>query len=458
MRAGNFLKLSVRILAWGAGFLVLIALIWFTANRLFDAHLDPRLDAFLHSADSVPDAKNMAIGIAGLGAPRGTDFMKFGAEIKKLHEHAAWPDIRRKFHGPDELKLTVESARIDCWIDPDWPGSKDCLPFENVPQVLAENREILERYKALYKLGRYVSVGQPFSDLIPLTKLAVAEMRLDMRNGNYEAAYAKWRDQFRFTGNYLRGQDDWVGKAVGLVDLGMSFSVIESLLVKQPSLARAHFDELLQLLQPEGIEMINPVALAREQNARLDYFFKSSYSPNPEFEDTIDRLAWKLGQPNRVRNRYFAYSEDLVTVLRQPWAEMSSHLARTIDQHTSFGWEYLIDPFGSLAVLNSIQWQSKLRTILRQIYISGGKLRLATLVVRATHDKVRDEDIPVFLANAERGLYDPFSEKPMQWDARNGRIYFLSGDDQCSIAAFRVPVWDAKSKRRPPKEVAWSIC
>ncbi|MGB5081896.1 MAG: hypothetical protein WBO23_14260 [Burkholderiales bacterium] len=460
MHFGNLLKRILQIFTWGIGGLGILCVIWFAANRLFDARPDPRRDAFLKLADSeVPDEKNMAVGIAGLSAPRGADVMKHGAEIKKLYErNAPWPEIQRKAHSPDELKLTVESEQINCWMDPDWPGMKGCLPFERSPQVLADNRELLGRYKALYKLNPPVNLGLPSKNLIPLTKLAVAEIRLDMKNGNYEAAYAKWRDQFRFTKTYLRGQEDWVGKAIGLVNFGMSFPVIEDLLVRQPSLARGHFQELLELLRPEGIELINPIGVARAEYSHVDNFFNAPRSEPSEFEDIIDRLGRTLGQPNRVRNRYLAYSMDFIPVLRQPWVKLQSELAATIGRHESFDWGYLIDPFGSLLFLRTIDWQIKLVGLLRQVYISDGKLRLATLVVRINHDKVNDRDIPAFVAGVGPELYDPFSNKPMKWDSKNGRIYLITSDDGCSIAAFRVPIWDVKSGRQPPKQAEWTIC
>jgi hypothetical protein len=459
MQLRDFLKPSLRIAGWSIAGVFALSLIWLAANRLFDARLDPRRDAFVKSADGeIQDAKNMAIGIAGLAAPRGADSMKHGAEIKKLYEqHAPWSDIRLKIFGPDELKLTVESEQVSCWMDPDWPGPKGCLPFEKAPQVLAENREILGRYKALYKLDRHVTFRYLDKNLIPLTKLIVAEMRLDMRNGKHEAAYAKWREHFRFTRNHLRGEDDWVGKAIGLVNFGMSLSVIEDLLVKQPSLARSHFDELLDLLRPEGIEMINPSGVVRTQYLHLEYFFEAP-NARPEFEDSIDWLARKLGQRNRIQNRYLAYSMDHLTALRQPWSNLRDELAKSIDHHLGFGWEDLIDPVGSLFLSRNVGWQIKLVSLLRQAYISDGNLRLATLVVRMSREKVKDGDIPVFLAGVGPELYDPFARKPMHWDPKNGRIYFVSNDDGCSIAPFRVPVWDVKSARKPAKLTEWTIC
>jgi hypothetical protein len=394
-----------------------------------------------------------------LDAPPGSDFTKHGTALKQLYDsHAPWPDIQREKQRPDALKITADSRQLDCWMDPDWPAWKDCLPFSGAPQALAENREILARYKALYKIDRYESFGEWDQQLIPLTKLAVVEIRWDMRNGNYEAAYRKWRENFRFTKNHLRRQSGWVGKSIGLVDFGLSFPVIEDLLVKQPSLARIHFDELQGLLHPGGIEMIDPVGVARAEYLLLERFFGTPYIARPEYEDRLEWLGWKFGQRNRTQNRYLSYSMELVTVLRRPWTSLAAGLAKTIDRNESIGLDFVIDPFGSLLFFKNIYWQNKLTSLLRQVYIYDGKLRLATLVVRAAHDQIKDADIPAFLGNAGPELYDPFSNKPMLWDPKNGRIYFVNDDDKCSITPVRVPVWNAKSGRRSPKHADWAIC
>ncbi len=460
MRIGALPKLLLRIVAWGAGSVAALILIWFAANRLFDERPDPRRDAFLTSAEAViPDAENLAVAIAGLDAPAGSDFLKHGAALKGLYDaHAPWPDIQREKQRPDTLKVTADSRQLDCWMDPDWPVWKDCLPFNGAAQALTENREILARYKALYKIDRYASFGEWHQQLIPLTKLAVVEMRQDMSSGNYEAAYRKWRENFRFTRNQLRRQTDWVGKSIALVDFGVSFPIIEDLLVKQPSLARIHFDELEDLLRPQGIEIIDPAGVARAEYLHLERFFNTPYVASPEFDDRLEWLGWKLAQRNRTQNRYLSYSIDLVAVLRQPWSSLADDLAKTIDRHESIGLDLVIDPFGSLLFFRNIYWQNKLTSLLRQVYISDGRLRLATLVVRAAQEQVKDADLLVFLANAAPELYDPFSNKPMLWDPEHGRIYFLSGDDKCSITPFRVPVWDAKSGRQSPKQADWAIC
>jgi len=238
----------------------------------------------------------------------------------------------------------------------------------------------------------------------------------------------------------------------------LSFSVVEDLLVNQPSLARNHFDELHDLLRPEGIEMVNPAGIGRAEYLNLERFLRTPYVKNPAYEDRLEWLAWTLAQPNHASNRYLAFLLDSTKAMRRPWPDLPQEFAKMSAQHHSFGWRDAIDPFGWILVISATYWQRKPPEMLRQIYISDGKLRLATLVVLMIRDRAKDADIPAYLVNAAPELYDPFSNKPMQWDAKNGRIYFSTGDDKCSITPFRVPVWDVKSGRRSPKQADWAIC
>src|SRR5258708_13603245 len=61
-----------RIVLWTLAGFVVIVVIWFAANRLFDEKPDPQRAAFVFPPEEpLPDDKNIAVGILGLGAPRG---------------------------------------------------------------------------------------------------------------------------------------------------------------------------------------------------------------------------------------------------------------------------------------------------------------------------------------------------------------------------------------------------
>ncbi len=414
----RFLRVLGRIIVWTLAGFVVIVVIWFAANRLFDEKPDPLRVAFVSPPEEpLSDDQNIAVGILGLGAPRGTDFLKFGAHMKDLYDRRVPnAEIQRELHGPDELRLSVTHEEIDCWVDPENYRSKGCLPFERAPEVLKENRELLGRYKAVQRLPANVNTRFWQSILIDLTRLSVAEMRVDMHAGNYEMAYAKWRDQFRFARAYLRGRDTWIGKMIGLVIVGLSLPMLEDLLVKKPQLARAHANELLEVLRPDGIESFNLVSPMRAEYLNLDAF------------------------------------------LRGPLPESNPYLETIGEYVESFAWRDFIDPFGRVLFVRNVNWQLKVNTTLQQMYIVDGRLRLASVVVRMVNSGIRDKDISAFLEKADSQLKDPFTGRPMTWDSENGRIYFVNADYKCQINYFRVPVLDPRSGRLPPKVTDATIC
>ncbi|HKB61402.1 MAG TPA: hypothetical protein VKD03_00895 [Burkholderiales bacterium] len=450
-----------RIVLWTLAGFVVIVVIWFAANRLFDEKPDPQRAAFVFPPEEpLPDDKNIAVGILGLGAPRGTDFLEFGAHVKGLYDRRVpSAEIQRELHGTNELRLSATHDEIRCWIDPENYKQKDCLPFDKAPDALKQNRELLERYKRIQKLPANANTRFFQSILLDLTNLSVAEMRLDMHAGNYEAAYAKWSDQFRFVRTYLRGRDTWVGKMIGLVIAGSSLPVLEDLLVKKPQLARAYADELLEVLRPGGIEAFNLSSSMRADYLEIDAFLRGSFPESDPFLDTIDRLAQKLVQKERFGNRYARYSQDYIRALHRPWPESVEELQRLRGEYVeSFGWKDLVDPFGWILFARHVRWQLKSTSTLHQMNIVDGRLRLATLVVQMLNSGVRDRDISAFLERADSRLKDPFTGKPMIWDSEHGRIYFVSADYKCLINYIRVPVLDPRSGRLPPKVTDGRIC
>ncbi len=439
-------------------------LIWFAANRFLDESPGPQRDALLVSSNSsLPDDKNIAVGLLGLGAPKGTDFLQYGSKVKALYaSNAPWEQINELIRGPATLRPTVVSDQVNCWLDPDaaaWPG---CLPFADAPAVLLQNRELLDRYKALYSLDDYAGIGSLVAKdpYLVILYLSIAEMYLDLRQHRYEDAYRKWRDQFLFIRRALRGPDNWVGKAVGLVAIGMTMSFLEPLLQADPTLAKTHAAELLEMLRSEGMAGFNPDGIARQEYAMLDKYLMvlpdngSSWQNDKRFW-----LAYHTGQRNRIMNRYVVFSQEHALALGLSWREADQELDRLRDKYRySSEQDYLMDPFGSLFIDYYIGVQLKGRELLKQMHSIDGRMRLATLLVRIINEQIDDAGIADFLASLEPNLRDPFSGSPMRWDPKDRKIYFLDPTDKCNMRGYiQIPNLHQPVMSPPPK-VDWRIC
>jgi hypothetical protein len=447
------IRALVKIVAWAVGALLSVILVWFIANRLLDPRPSPERKALSASTNArIEDSGNAAVGILGITAPKGSDFIQHGIWVKALYAaNAPNAEIQEMVRGPKALRPTVEGNQVTCWLDPDWTSFKDCLPFDKAPAVLAENQELLERYKKLYALGHYSAEDIYYNDAyLVLVRLAIAEIHVDLRKGNYEAAYRKWQRQFQFVKRNLRGTDTWVGKAIGLVAMGMTVPVLDSLLVANPNLAKAHAAELYEVLRPEGIAAFDPDGIVRAEFKLLNKVLEHPPVQHPEYgTDRLHWLAFYLGQKNRILNRYAVVAPEYAAALRLPWSEMEKEFIRVREKYLyPSAWEFVLDPFGSLFFLQFMEGQLKAREMLRQMHITDGRMRLATLLIRLINADVGDRDIPQFLAAADPRFFDPFTATPAHWDPKDRKIYFVDPTDKCTVGSwFRVR--DVKRAHRP---------
>jgi len=418
---------------------------------MFDAPATALRDPFLVSPDDqVSDSKNIAVGVLGLNAPPRSDIFEYGARIKALYtSNAPYSLIRELEEGPGTLQPTVQGGQLTCWLDPDWTVFKGCLPFDQASTVLAANKELLDRFKSLYGVERYVGLDVPYSNsqtIFTLLRLSVAEIQLALRSGEHESAYRKWRDLMRFVKRRNRGTDTWVGKAIGLVAMGMTLPVLESLLMANPDTAKLHASELYELLRPEGIAAYDPNGIVRAEFALLRHSLENL--PSDAWQQ--DRLGWLihyLGQKNRILNRYASFAPEYAATLRLPWSEQRKQMVQLREKYVyPPDGDFVLDPIGSIFSVIYIDGELKAREMVHQMYVVDGRFRLATLLVRQINERVGDSGIDYFLAAAPPELRDPFFGRSMRWDPKERKIYFTDPDEKCTIDAwFRVP-----NLNRPP--------
>lgn len=444
-RLANILRTTVKAALCLFGLLFILIIVWIAANRFLDESQSPQQETFLVSAKaSLPDDRNIAVGLLGLNAPQGSDFMQYGSQVKALYTAGApWGQIQGMIRGEGTLQPTVEAGQLDCWLDPEAEPWAGCLPFGQAPSILQQNRELLDRYKTLYRLNDYEGTGLPSSNtLLVILRLSVAEMHLDLRQRKYEDAYQKWKQQYIFVRHILRGQDNWVGKAVGQVAMGMSLPFLEKLLHASPEIAKRHSTELLELLQAEGIAVFGLDGVVRSEFSNLNQFLTIPSKGGSAWRVApLDWLALKTGQKNRILNRYAAFSMEYLTVLGLPWHEADQEFDRLRNKYVySSDRDYLIDPFGSILIDRYIDGQILARGLVQQMHGIIGRMRLATLLVRLINENVDDARIDQFLATSGPYFNDPFSGSPMRWDPKDRKVFFLDPTDSCNVRFYvRVP-------------------
>ena len=446
-----------KLTAWLlAGVLVLVA-VWYLVNRT----LEPKIDDALVSAERIPDAENAGVALLGLTAPSGADFMEYGSRVKALYEaNAPYSRILDELKGAKTLHPTAESEQASCWLDPDWPVSDKCPPFAKVRDAVRSNQELLDRLRQVYSLHRYAgSEWQLRSVYLTLIKLSVADIQWDLRQGAHAEAYRKWREQFRFVRMTVRGTDTWVGRAVGLVAMGVTLSTLKNLLNADPDIARRHAAELYELLRPSGVAAFGPEGIVRGEYAVLKRWLSRLEEDEPSSDDRLDWLVKRLGQKNRILNRYARFAPEHARAMRLPWKDLHGEYQRLREKYYEpQAWEFFVDPFGSVFFAEHVDSQLKIREFVRQMHYLDGKLRLATLALQQINAGVRDDGMVEFLAAAGPELRDPFSGQPMQWDPKDRKIYMTDPNERCLVMAwFRLPALRG-APRPSPSPVSTNAC
>ncbi|MCH9672190.1 MAG: hypothetical protein K0U93_12145 [Gammaproteobacteria bacterium] len=305
------MRVTLVLLKWTALLLCGVACVWFAANRFWDERPAAGREHFLSlSPFDVVAEQNLAIGILGLTAPPDVDVMMFGMKVAEASRLSAWSDSSL-MESPGSLQPTVSARNIQCWLAPDVYQHDECLPFESAPEVIRSNAELIRRFREANLLDDYMHIGFLHNPAyLVVARLATADLLVHLRAGEYDVAYPKWRDQLRAARTMLRGPDDWIGKAYASITLAFTLQLLEEFLIAQPSIAKEHFAELSELLHPGGTADFNPEGLVRVGYAN---FLLGLQQPPPNPQSTRDWIHWlavQFGQPERIRNRYYAFSRE----------------------------------------------------------------------------------------------------------------------------------------------------
>ena len=384
-----------------------------------DELLEPRAAAFVAKPVRMGEA---AIGIIGLRAPAGQDFIEYGrAVIRNLP--LKWADAIKKQADPKSLDVIWNPNRMDCWTydDPPSDSKSDCAPIEEAIKTLQDNVELRERYRRVQKLsagsGIWLGGGTLF---ISLAKLTAIEIKIDLRQGRYEDAYRKWADHHTFLQRMGSAGNNWVGTAICLVNEGFSLGVAESLLFHAPQLINAHYEELTKLLQPSPISRYDFEGIERSEYEIVQFAIKSA--------DNRDSL-----MPNYIANRYFHFSQEMIEATNLPASELqfaSKLPCKCIS-------ELKIKP-GDERFVPSSEFLSEALDrrpieLVKSMHSKNRQMNLLTMKLKLVKERIPDRGIEKYVAAHTKGLREPFSNAPIQWNPLKRELFYKFPKEQSAM-------------------------
>jgi hypothetical protein len=244
--------------------LFFIALAALVAYVLQDEPLSPMAEKVLHYQPTpVLPERNAFVGIAGLDAPAGSDFIQVGVEnIRRANQDfqrsGVYVPPRENAPQPvQKLEFSIAPYTYSCSKE----MSENCLEeieakAQDIQKLLEENDELIARYLRIQAMPEFsniipgtVEFSLPYRGLMNLSRLLSAKAVLDIQNGHLQEGLDFLEKDLDFYRNILASRE------VGIIDIMVAVRQIQRyanlllLLARQEKL-RNHADRIRRLLMP----------------------------------------------------------------------------------------------------------------------------------------------------------------------------------------------------------------
>jgi hypothetical protein len=365
----------------------------------------------------VPNNQNLAIAITGLNALEGKDSIKHGRFLIEASKNDLTRDAARFLaNGPAKLNFVGKRDEFDCWLD-DKLGKTaiNCASVERLKALLLANKTLLDRYQQLYTMPNWQ--GSTFSGgqtIIDINVLLAAVIKLDVDEGRPEIAYKKWRDNFVFISRALAAKNTMIERTIFLVADSLSLKSIENVLLKSPEISTQHYDELQYLLNPSGLDRYNI-----KNMLRADYEFI-----NNEFTTKQQHIYYV--HPNFIRNRIYRMQLDFYESAQKSQSTFAKTSERFNQQYKSqniFNIN-LCDPFNSYLANKIVGGLPIGFELIKSMHHHNATMSALNLLTKIRVNNIESANIQAFINKAGPRFNNPFTEKPLQWNAEKAAIIY----------------------------------
>lgn len=408
-------------------FLFLLALlsIWYGRGYFYDELPDAGREAFYANSERhIPDVSNVAVAISGLSAPPGIDTIKYG---RTMIDSFYYSDKSEKANKPlNEVKFVGLNKldEIDC-------NSKDAIEYDfdnctsanHIKDLIDKNKLLLDRYFALYKIMGWQGTTTNGQTFINLNRLLSAQIKRLISEGNSEKAYQLWKDNHVFLSRILGQEGTMIDRAILLVNDARNLQSLEYLIYKSPGIGLNHYEELRNLLKPEGLSRYNLKGLMRAEYT----FLNSRLMRELEVEKSI--------HVEYMRNRIYRSQLDFLHKAELPATTISASQQELAEKYKFSSIKTIVGtvlPHGLSDILVNliISGSSKGLYLIQSMHNKSALINLLDLSLSIKQQKIKSSHIQSYL-NAEGKKFNcPFTERPMVYDAVKNSIYCEYPEDK----------------------------
>lgn len=421
-------KITLKRVIYSLLALILLILIWATFAIFYDESPDEGLAAFYGSNQkNVPDNQNVAIAISGIDAPEGVDTIKHGRFVVGISTNDLTRDAA-KFLASAAGKLDFVGTRdeFECWLDDKLEKTaNNCASIERLKALILANKTLFSRYQQLYAMPHWqdntFGGGQT---IINLNRLIAAEIKLDVDEGRSDMAYQKWRDNFVFISRALATQSTMIERAIFLVADSLCLESLKYLLKNSPETSTKHYAELQTLLKPNGLDRYNLKGMLRADYELI----------NNEFITKQQHIYYV--HSNFIRNRIYRMQMDFLEGAHKSPDTFSTSNDQFIKKYNGtqsvfdINW---LDPFNSFLANKLTGGLPRGFELIKSMHHHNSSINALNLITQIRVKNIDSANTQNYINLAGTEFNNPFTAKPMQWNAEKKAIIFRNTLRQESI-------------------------
>jgi hypothetical protein len=424
----------VKVLLKWVAIAVVAVFLAFVAINLLDEDLDPQAAAYgKPRAAKVPDAENGYYAMLAMDASDGADGAAYAkawldeARAAARDGRRPKPPAREQAKRP-ELCEPRESSCLTAFRGKGGQAAQELEPF----------REDLARYETLLGFKQFEEVlDYPFGPDSEIPRYApmartqrayLLRVTLDIEAGRVEEGVAALERELAWQRLLLAESRMLISKMVAAAGYWRDLSFIANLLETRSAELARFLPRLRTMLAP-----IDARALSLAQAVETEFGFAvASYSQiSKDREGGWDAESWYLGgpllyKPNATTNHLYRYYTALNgSVFGAPAHRVAAEWdAFSAAWHDFRWWRSIYNPVGKILLSVSMPAWNDYPLRLHDL---DALSRLVALRVELLASAVMPERVAETVASSDRRFHDPYTGKPMRWDAERKRLYFEAG-------------------------------
>ncbi len=431
-----------KILKWGFVTLGMAAIVVLAINAA-DESPSAELKALLAVPRDSSGTSNGYLGLVGVAAPSDENALAYGARWVDTYNSATSKRAIEKagLSFPATVKVTFRGDQKQLCN----PAKMRCLAVatnqaEAWRGLATNNETLLARQRSLAAYGRFeesyfmTSIESPIPLYGDPSRLLLLDLiALDAAEGRLEQALATLESRIAFDRRALLGSRILITGMVATSWLRQDYALLAEIVAAHPGGLAKQRDRLRRMTEPLEVSEVRAVA------GRLiegEYRYLARSMPSVLDSDNVDAWSVFLMRPffklnasrNLVAGSHAALQARIASFSPEnadAWiAEYRQAAQRERDAAANL-WRMPYNPVGKFGF--SITMPEYDRYVLRLSDMIGIS-RLARLQVEAVTTAIAGDD-PLAIIVSSSPLYDPYSGKPMGWDASRRQIYFDARGD-----------------------------